>query len=157
MKIRPTETRGRVAVELGNRDDQLLAEAARHPLPIRTILVPIDFSEFSYKSLDYAVAFAEQSGAEIILLHVVPTTYVNSDMIGFDYTAISREAAKITKGQLERLRAKRVPGESRARIASNSSSARSNILFLITVIATIELLLQRVDVTNYNPPHFLNS
>ena len=105
-------------MEVGNRDDQLLAEAARHPLPIRTILVPIDFSEFSYKSLDYAVAFAEQSGAEIILLHVVPTTYVNSDMIGFDYTAISREAAKITEGQLERLRAKRVPGESRARIAS---------------------------------------
>ena len=40
-------------------------------LRIQTILVPIDFSEPSQKALDYAVAFAEQFDAKLILLHVV--------------------------------------------------------------------------------------
>jgi nucleotide-binding universal stress UspA family protein len=38
---------------------------------LRGILVPIDFSESSKKALRYAQPFAEQFGAEIILLHVV--------------------------------------------------------------------------------------
>ena len=38
---------------------------------LKKILVPIDFSEESKKALLYALPFAEQFGAEIILLHVV--------------------------------------------------------------------------------------
>ena len=38
---------------------------------LKRILVPIDFSENSKKALRYAQPFAEQFGAEIILLHVV--------------------------------------------------------------------------------------
>jgi len=38
---------------------------------VKSILVPIDFSAPSKKALDYAVAFAEQFGAKLTLLHVV--------------------------------------------------------------------------------------
>jgi universal stress protein A len=40
-------------------------------LKIRDILVPLDFSEPSLKALKYAMAFAEQFGAKLTLLHVV--------------------------------------------------------------------------------------
>src|SRR6266508_3855644 len=38
---------------------------------IKSILVPIDFSEPSKKALAYAVPFAEQFGAKLTLLHVL--------------------------------------------------------------------------------------
>lgn len=41
------------------------------PLRIRRILVPVDFSDCSNKALDYALHFAAQFQATVILLHVV--------------------------------------------------------------------------------------
>jgi nucleotide-binding universal stress UspA family protein len=38
--------------------------------PIRTILVPVDFSECSLTGLTYAVRFAKEVGARIIVIHV---------------------------------------------------------------------------------------
>jgi len=40
-------------------------------LQIKNILVPLDFSEMSLKSLHYAVPFAKQFGAKLTLVHVV--------------------------------------------------------------------------------------
>jgi nucleotide-binding universal stress UspA family protein len=43
---------------------------------VARILVPIDFSESSKDALKYAVRFAKQFGAELILVHIVePTVY----------------------------------------------------------------------------------
>ena len=118
MKVKPGERKGRVTVEIGGRDATLLANASTHPLPIRKILVPIDFSEFSYKSLDYAAAFAEQSGAEIILLHVVPLTYVNTELVAFDYSEISKRAAETSREELEKVAKNRLPGKPGAQLAT---------------------------------------
>jgi nucleotide-binding universal stress UspA family protein len=41
-------------------------------LPIRTILHPTDFSSRSVKALELACALARESGARLVLLHVVP-------------------------------------------------------------------------------------
>ena len=43
---------------------------------LRRILVPTDFSKCAEKALQYAVPFARQFGAELILLHVIPPTVV---------------------------------------------------------------------------------
>jgi len=56
---------------------------------LQTILVPVDFSPFSTKSLDYAVAFAAQFRATIVLLHVVepvvyPENYVTLPAVSDD-------------------------------------------------------------------------
>lgn len=40
------------------------------PLPIRTILVPIDLSEESYRALDFAVPLAQRFGATVHVVHV---------------------------------------------------------------------------------------
>jgi nucleotide-binding universal stress UspA family protein len=45
-------------------------------IDLRKILVPIDFSEYSKKALHYAIPFARQFHAKILLLYVVePTIY----------------------------------------------------------------------------------
>ena len=40
-------------------------------LKLRTILVPVDFSEYSRAALDYAVKVARDSGASLVILHVL--------------------------------------------------------------------------------------
>jgi nucleotide-binding universal stress UspA family protein len=46
---------------------------------LKKILVPIDFSDCSKKALLYAVSFARQFQAELVLLYVVPITYSYSE------------------------------------------------------------------------------
>jgi universal stress protein A len=44
---------------------------APSPFHVKAILVPLDFSEMSLKSLQYAVPLAKQFGATLTLLHVL--------------------------------------------------------------------------------------
>ncbi len=88
MKIKPTVKPGQVTVELQPGDDQLLeraghmGKAGSTPLKVERILVPIDFSDCSSKALDYALAFAEQFEASLILLHVVePAVYPENYLV----------------------------------------------------------------------------
>lgn len=46
----------------------------------RTILVPVDFSEPAREALEYAVAFASQFRARLVVLHVVEIPYVGSGL-----------------------------------------------------------------------------
>lgn len=41
------------------------------PTPPKRILVPIDFSQSSHEALDYALSFAKQFRARVVLIHVV--------------------------------------------------------------------------------------
>jgi len=110
MKVKPAPKPGRVTMEMDDRDEQLLEKAALKTgaLPIRKILVPLDFSEYSYKSLDYAIAFAKQSSATITLLHIVPLNYVDTDLIAFDFSEIEREAANSAENRLRALIQERI-------------------------------------------------
>jgi hypothetical protein len=73
MKFKPSPKTGAVSVELGVDEIQIPA----HLMPavpmfkLQRILVPVDFSDCSSKALQYAVPFAKQFGAALILLHVV--------------------------------------------------------------------------------------
>jgi nucleotide-binding universal stress UspA family protein len=76
MKFRPSSKDGGVLVELAPNEVQLPAESFAFTSPLaefnlKTILVPVDFSNCSDKALHYAVPFARQFGAEITLLHVI--------------------------------------------------------------------------------------
>lgn len=67
-----------MTVELGPEEPRLPSRetgAAGETLPafqLKKILVPVDFSTCSLKALRYAIPFATQFGAELILLHVIP-------------------------------------------------------------------------------------
>jgi universal stress protein A len=76
---------------------------------LKNILVPLDFSEVSLKSLQYAVPFAKQFGAKLTLLHVAQPVDGALDLVypvspgGEHFEAIEE--------QLEDIRAAKVPPE----------------------------------------------
>ena len=70
MTVKPASKNGGVFVELGPMEKQLPSE----PLPqfkLKKVLVPLDFSACSKKALEYAVPFAKQNDAELVLLNVI--------------------------------------------------------------------------------------
>jgi nucleotide-binding universal stress UspA family protein len=60
--------------------NETTAHVPPSPIHLKSILVPLDFSEASLKSLQYAVPLAKQFGAKLTLLHVLkaPVRFVNS-------------------------------------------------------------------------------
>ncbi len=90
MKIKPTSKTGGVVVELDPEETQIPAQsiAAAPVLKLQKILVPVDFSDCSKKALQYAIPFAKQFGAELILLHVVEPYPIVPEMASYDFQTI---------------------------------------------------------------------
>jgi nucleotide-binding universal stress UspA family protein len=108
MKVRPTPKRGRVVVEVDREEERLLSQGAgsepAREFALRTILVPIDFSECSRKALQYAVPMARQFGSRLILAHVMPVHYfVGSEFGPVDVPVPEPEIRKNAERALERL------------------------------------------------------
>jgi len=61
-------------------------------MDIRSILVPFDFSEYSEKAFTWALAMAEQWGARLRLLHVVPLPIYSSNVLGVHFNVADVEA-----------------------------------------------------------------
>ncbi|HEY2083873.1 MAG TPA: universal stress protein [Verrucomicrobiae bacterium] len=95
MKIK--KDRSHVIVEMGRKESGL-PPAGVAELRLRHILVPVDFSECSHKALQYAVSFARQFGAELMLLHVVVAVPPPPQMLVFEAETLRgkyhEEAAK---------------------------------------------------------------
>jgi universal stress protein A len=95
MKVK--KDRSRVVVEI-NRKELGLPPIAVPELRLKQILVPVDFSECSHKALQYAVAFARQFSADVMLLHIVVAVPPPPQMLVFEAEAIrakcQEEAAK---------------------------------------------------------------
>jgi len=86
-------------------------------IDMNKIIVPIDFSEFSKKALRYAVEFARQWNAEIILVYVVEPVIYPADF-SFGQVAIPSMESELRergKEQLDKLIASDVVGAVRAR------------------------------------------
>ena len=106
MKIRPTPNTGGVLMQLGPDESQIPAQSvpAKSAFQLKKILVPVDFSDCSKKALKYAVAFAQQFGAELTLLHVVEPYPAVPEMAPYDV-----EDIQDGRRELEALR-KQIPG-----------------------------------------------
>ena len=101
MKIKPTSKSGGVLVELSPRESQIPSQSVATPpvFTLQKILVPVDFSDCSRKALQYAVPFAKQFGAELILLHVVEPYPAVPEMVPYD-----AESIQDARRELETLR-----------------------------------------------------
>jgi len=90
MKIKPTSKTGGVLVELDAEETQIPAQliAAAPVLKLQKILVPVDFSDCSKKALQYAIPFAKQFGAQMVLLHVVEPYPIVPEMAPYDSETI---------------------------------------------------------------------
>jgi nucleotide-binding universal stress UspA family protein len=56
-----------------------VAKTIKAPFPLKRILVPIDFSDYSKNVLKFAVPFAHHFNAELLLLYVVEPIYYPAD------------------------------------------------------------------------------
>ena len=74
-------------------------------LPISTILVPTDFSSCSREGLLYAIGFANQFGARIILLHATYLGYIYSSerTALYDIPGLQEAARKNAERQMRKL------------------------------------------------------
>ena len=74
--------------------------SSKGPVKLRRILVPTDFSKPSIKAIRYAVRFAEQSGATILLVYVFePFTFIH-DLENFPLAIPEMELARLAKEKL---------------------------------------------------------
>ena len=111
MKVKPTPNRGRVVVELKPGDEKLMAKSKPEvkeqlwPFPIKNILVPVDFSDYSKQALQYAVPLAEKLGAVVTLLHVVePRIYPENLVLPLEAEDVNSRLMKDGQDMLESLR-----------------------------------------------------
>ncbi len=75
-------------------------------IPLRTILVPVDFSDASALALRYARALAEAFGSAVHLLHVVQDPYVQpwaAEALGVSLAGVLERWEQDALAQLERL------------------------------------------------------
>ncbi|MGA7274626.1 MAG: universal stress protein [Candidatus Udaeobacter sp.] len=72
---------------------------------INTILVPVDFSDCSREGLQYAIGFANQFGARIILLHATYLGYIYSSegTAIYDIPALQKAARKNAERHMRQL------------------------------------------------------
>jgi universal stress protein A len=115
MKITPTTSPGRVALELGRRDEKLMAAAVKDdeagiwPSPLKNILVPIDFSEPSKRALEYALPLAEKLGATLTLIHVIePRVYPEDLMVGTEMEEVDARLKRSGQAMLDSLRREKI-------------------------------------------------
>jgi nucleotide-binding universal stress UspA family protein len=82
-----------------------MSDPKKRVINLKKILVPIDFSEFSKNALKYAVPFAKQFDAQILLLYVVEPTIYPADFsfgqIGFP--SVEEEMRKRGADELNKL------------------------------------------------------
>ncbi|MBI3853007.1 MAG: universal stress protein [Verrucomicrobia bacterium] len=88
-------------------DDEVI-ELVPSLLKLQTILVPTDFSKESKKALLYAIPFARQFNAGIILLHVVQPHYIGGEFGVVDFPVIEADLQTRSQKELATLAAKSV-------------------------------------------------
>src|SRR5687767_15772304 len=80
-----------MSATISRRPDPALPRARRTFLPIRRILCPIDFSDFSLAAVARAVALAKPFDAEITVLFVLP--FVRPEDAAASHGPVAPEAA----------------------------------------------------------------
>ena len=126
MKFKPARKPGRLAVELGERDS--LSALAMPPIRLKRILVPTDFSECSRQALRYAVPFARQFDASIVLLFVAQVNFPGAEVIDVNVARLETELRVSGERQLKALLEREIGGAVPARAVVRTGQPVSEIL-----------------------------
>jgi universal stress protein A len=100
----------------------------KRALDVRTILVPVDFSENAEAALQCAADLAQKFGAKLHLLHVVePASFVN-DLRNVPIAISDEEVAKRAQAELESLAATFLEQPAEANLMVKSGKAYQAIV-----------------------------
>src|SRR5688572_19526592 len=135
MKAKPSKHSGEVILEVGRRDEPLLAAGATGPFRIKSILVPVDFSDCSKKALQYAVPLAQPHQAAITLLYVLAPPPYNPGEFGvvfgtMNYPLIETDMRAAAEEKLNAFAETEVAGEIQKQSVVRIGSAGAEIIAL---------------------------
>lgn len=105
MKTKPATASEKAAMQPNGSIQECPAKTAATLFKLDNILVPVDFSDYSKKALQYAVPFARQFNARMIFLHVLPFQYAAGwDQNRTNYEApVEDDSQRITEARLNAL------------------------------------------------------
>lgn len=74
-------------------------------IPLRKILIPTDFSEYSSVAIDYACGLAEKFGSQLHLLHVLESHFSSTPVFGGGLapSSLVRESKQAAERMLQEL------------------------------------------------------
>jgi universal stress protein A len=90
----------------------------RMPREFKTILCPTDFSEDSYRAIDYGLRFAKAWNAALLIAHVIhmPTGELYEPVGDVVHTLTFDEARRRDRARLEEIRTTRLGGYAKCEI-----------------------------------------
>lgn len=127
MKVRTSSRSHNVVLEMGPSDSALPPGAVAE-LQLKRILAPVDFSECSHKAFQYAVHFAHQFNAELMLLHVVVNVPPPPQMLVFQSEELRGKYQEETARELANWRRGIVPALSVKAVTRVGTSAHQEIV-----------------------------
>jgi nucleotide-binding universal stress UspA family protein len=105
----PTRTRTKTLTRKSVRNVNVTTiREQKDGLHLKSLLVPIDFSETSAKALDYAVSLAKEFGSQIKLVHVVESPKVFNDDTKPIFQAWDKQLVQQAKLQLDELEQEKI-------------------------------------------------
>lgn len=84
------------------------SRVSRAPV-VKKILVPLDFSNYSNAALSWALTFAEQFRARVVLLYVAETIPAGSELGACHLPQLEADLRKIGRRQLSRIKKSEIP------------------------------------------------
>lgn len=96
-------------------------------LPLKRILCPTDYSEPSYIALQHASEMSGHFGAELLVLHVVPTLSLEVQPGVYALQGSDVEHLEVSRRKLQTIIAERVPQDVTARAIVRSGNAADEI------------------------------
>lgn len=86
-----------------------IAAGTQTPLEVKTILVPVDFSDNSLAALRYSIRFAARFGAALRIIHVIEPPTFMSNIQNVPLVLSNEQVAAQTHKELDSLVASHVP------------------------------------------------
>lgn len=126
MKFKPARKQGQLVVEINERDS--LSTLEKPPIRLKRILVPTDFSECSRQALRYAVPFAKEFDASVVLLFVAQVNFPSAEVIDVNFARLETELRESGERQLKTLLDREIGGEIAAQAVVRTGQPVSEIL-----------------------------
>jgi nucleotide-binding universal stress UspA family protein len=101
MKFKPAQKPGKLVVELDQPESLASLTRPLSPIQLKKILVPTDFSEVSRQALRYAIPFAREFGATVILLFVAQLSFPGSEFVDVNLAKLETDMREGAVQQLQ--------------------------------------------------------
>jgi len=127
MKVRTSRRSHKVVLEMGPKDSALPPVSVPE-LQIKRIFVPVDFSDCSHKAFHYAIHFARQFNAELMLFYAMVAFPPPPQMMSLEGERLTAEGRAEAVKQLAEWRKEVTPGISVNTMTRNGTAAHQEIV-----------------------------